>query len=66
MAALAGHSVQRGEVERKGWSTASGWFASMLVYIETALQEKKKTREGSKLGVFKPFQQVLGTLDVGR
>ncbi len=52
MTALAGHSVQRGEVDRKGKSTANGWFVSMFVYIKTASQEKKDTQEGSKLVVF--------------
>jgi hypothetical protein len=52
MTALAGHPVQRGELARKGCNTSSAWFVSMLVYIETASQEKKDTFEGSKLVFF--------------
>jgi hypothetical protein len=47
--ALAGHSVQIDEVERKGSSILSTWFMPMLVYNETASQEKKDTFERAKL-----------------
>ncbi len=41
---LAWHPVHSGEVWRKGCSTSSACTVPMLVYIKTALQEKKVQR----------------------
>jgi hypothetical protein len=41
--------AQSGKVLRKGCSTSSTWAVSMLIYIDTALQEKNKMFDGSKL-----------------